>query len=139
MRYSYVPESDAAHEARMRPWLTSEREIVPPPLVPARPPLGPHEFADKRQAGTLGRTAMDRGWQVRPLYYRAHDGAEYCALRMMAGPLRAVATWVRPVGAGSWASDVAYAWDSDQRMIPRKINITELTSMIKQVGEVKSR
>jgi hypothetical protein len=136
MRYSYVPESDAAHEARIRPWMTSEREIVPPPLVSARLPAGPHEFADKRQAGTLGRTAMALGWQVEPVYFRAHDGTEYSAVRLKRGSLRAVATWTRPPGESKWASDVAYAWDSDQRMIPRSVGVTLLTSMIKQVGEV---
>ena len=132
MRYSYVPESEAAHAARIRPWLTSEREVVPPPLVSARAPLGPHEFADKRQAGSLGRLAIDLGWDVRAWYWQAHDGTETSCLQLASGVLRAVATWERPRGADSWAAKVAYAWRTDVQMVPSNVGITRLSALIRE-------
>jgi hypothetical protein len=136
MRYSYVPESEAAHSERIRPWMTRPRDVTPPPLIPARPPAGPAEFADKRQAGTLGKLAIDLGWRVEPWYWKAHDGTETCALRLGAGPRRAVATWERHAGAEAWASSVAYAWNTDMQRVPTKVNITQLTKLIKQIGAV---
>jgi hypothetical protein len=134
MRYSYVPESEAAHAARIRPWLTSERVIVPPPLVPARQPLGPHEFADKRAAAPFGRLAIGLGWRVLPWYWRAHNGTETCCLQLARGPLRAVATWERQLGAEAWASGVAYAWNTDLRTMPVNVGLRRLTALIREVG-----
>jgi len=137
MRYSYVPESHAAHEAQIAKaagLYNGSYEALGKPIVPARPPRGPHEFADKRQAGTLGRLAIPLGWRVRPLYAKGADGLEICVLRLARGPLRAVATWHRPPGADGWSADVAYAWRIDVEAFPANVGVQGLSKLIKELG-----
>lgn len=122
-------ESDHARAVYVPP-------VVEPPMVPARSPMGPGEIAGgggKKQATKLGRQAIDAGWLVEAVYWRAADGTEGCALRL-AGPgqMRAVATWARDGGkAGTlagWSADIAYAWRPGE--MPAKINHTALADLL---------
>lgn len=137
MRYAYVPESDAAHEAQLAALRADlPTPVLAPPLVPVRAPRAPAEFADKRQAGTLGKLAIGLGWRVRPLYWQAATGVETCCLQLACGSaVRAVATWERSPGEGGWASGVAYAWIDGVPDTMRKVGTRTLTQMIKQLGE----
>lgn len=111
-------------------------EPPPPPLVPARPPCGPHEFAgyQGRQAVGLGRKAVAAGWEVEARYWRAADRSEGCAVRLRKGPLRAVATWKRKADnrnpKSGWATDDAYAWRIDVQRFPTKLSHTDLEGLI---------
>jgi len=106
--------------------------VVPPPRVPARPPLNRGEFATR--AIRLGSVAMVKGWDLAPWYWTAHDGAEGCAVTFAKGMLRAVATWKRaPDLAGKltgWTADVAYAWRQDVARVPMKVTHTTLEGLI---------
>jgi hypothetical protein len=121
---------EAIEEAR-KPY---EPEVVPPPIVPARPPRGPHEYASSNRgmsAVKLGRHALAAGWVVEPAYWMAHDHSEGCALRLAKGTMRAVALWSRTAanagGAAGWKAEYAYAWRSDWTdRFPVKLNITDL-------------
>ena len=121
----------AAIEAARRPY---EPVVVPPPLIPARAPRGPAEFAVSERgmgAAKLGRHAVAAGWQAEPWYWQTHDRAEGCAVRLRKGPLRAVALWSRKaddVGKlTGWKAEYAYAWRTDMpERFPVKINITDL-------------
>jgi hypothetical protein len=107
---------------------------APPPLVPARAPRSAVEYAGHqgKQAVGLGRKARAAGWYVEPVYWRAADGSEGCAARLMHrdGTRRAVATWKRPADrAGTkagWAVDLAYYWVTDGRNFPTRMTHTEL-------------
>lgn len=115
-----------------------EPVVIPPPLVPARPPLGPAEYATSNRglsAVKLGRLAMARGWDISPWYWLAHDRSEGCALRLARGTLRAVALWSRPAsaagGTAGWKAEYAYAWRTDvAERLPAKLNITDLERLI---------
>jgi hypothetical protein len=121
--------SDAAKQVYVPP-------VVLAPLVPARPPASPLEFAGYggRQAVGLGRKAIDAGWDVSPWYWKAGDGGEGCAVRLTKGPLRAVATWSRkPAAAGTksgWSADLAYAWRSDVPGFPQEVTHTRLEELL---------
>jgi len=113
-------------------------EEVLPPLVPARLPWGPAEYAGgdgNKQATKLGRAAAERGWMAQPAYWRSATGDEGCAVQLAKGPLRAVATWKRPVAdfgkLTGWKVDCAYAWRVDVARIPTKLTHTELEGLIK--------
>lgn len=107
-----------------------------PPQVPARPPLDPGEFAgyQRKQAVGLGRQAVAAGWDVRPLYWRSHDGTEGCGVWLVKGVMRAVATWQRKPGKlgakSGWSADVAYAWRADVERFPTNLNHTDLERFI---------
>ena len=123
-----------AIEAARRPY---EPDVAPPPLVPARAPRAPHEFAGgdgKKQATKLGRGAVALGWSAEPWYWKDGFGNEGCAVRLRRGPLRAVATWKRKAEhAGEltgWAADVAYAWRTDVDRFPMKLTHTQLEGLI---------
>lgn len=141
MRYSYVPQSEAAHEADVTRCphchSTHTPEVVeapPPPLVRARPPAGPQEIADGRgQAMYVGRLARARGWLVYPTYYQAHDGSEVSLLSMRRDDLRAVASWQRPRG-GAWSSDVAYGWRHEMPGTMTKLGVRRLVEHLKRLG-----
>lgn len=141
MRYAYVPESDVAHEAQLAALRADiPGPVVQPPRVRARAPQGPAEFADKRQAGTLGRLALGRGWRVKAWYWQAADGTETCCLQLEREPLRAVVTWHRVATEdawqpASWASGVAYAWRTDLERIPENVGHRRLSELIKMTGE----
>jgi hypothetical protein len=130
MRREAEARSRAIEEAR-KPY---EPVVIPPPLVPARPPCGPHEYAVSNRgmsAVKLGRHAIAAGWVVEPAYWMAHDRNEGCALRLGKGAARAVALWSRTAAnAGSvagWKAEYAYAWRTDWLdRLPVKLNITEL-------------
>jgi hypothetical protein len=114
-----------------------EPEIVPPPLVPARPPYGPQEYATSNRgmsAAKLGRAAITAGWDVSPWYWQEHDGKEGCALRLARGELRAVALWSRSPSAvgmlSGWKTEYAYAWRADDARVPTKMTITILERLI---------
>lgn len=133
MRRDALAAREAIEEARR----AYEPDVAPPPLVRARPPYGPHEFAGgngKKQGTKLGRGAVALGWEAEPLYWRSGYGDEGCAVRLAKGPLRAVATWKRkPEAAGGltgWAADVAYAWRTDVQRIPIKLTHTQLEGLI---------
>lgn len=110
--------------------------VTGPPQVAARPPYGPGEFAGYRgkQAVGLGRRAMDKGWNVAPLYWRAFDGTEGCGVWLLKGPLRAFGTWKRAAGkvgaSTGWGTDIAYAWRSDVARFPTKLTHTQLDELI---------
>jgi hypothetical protein len=113
-------------------------EVVPAPLIPARPPFGPAEFAGgegQKQATKLGRGAIALGWDVSPWYWRSGYGDEGCALRLAKGPLRAVALWHRAAGnvgkLTGWKAEYAYAWRTDVERLPTKLNHTNLERLIR--------
>lgn len=115
----------------------AEPVAVAPPLVPARPPLAPTEFASTNRgmsAVKLGRKARELGWHVEPSYWVAGDRSEGCAVKFAKGELRAVALWRRPAAdAGKltgWKTDVAYAWRTDAGRFPTKITHTQLEGLI---------
>lgn len=123
------------------PVMQAEREVVVeeigPPLVPARPPHGPTEFAGAgggKQGSKLGRAAGRLGWTVSALYWQGFDGAEGCGVWLAKGELRAVALWKRAAeNAGKttgWAADVAYAWRTDVARFPTKLTHTDLERLI---------
>lgn len=122
-------ESDAARAVYVPP-------VPTPPQVAARRPQGPSEIAGAgggRQASKLGRAAIHAGWLVEPAYWRAYDGTEGCALRLLGpGGVRAVATWARKsgnVGAlAGWSADLAYAWRPGE--MPAKMNHTQLDELL---------
>jgi hypothetical protein len=138
LTYEQIMKRDAL--ARRAAIEEAHRSYVSPvtlaPIVPARPPYGPHEFAGYggRQAVGLGRKAVALGWEVSPWYWLAGDEHEGCALRLGKGPLRAVACWTRKAGnknpKSGWSADVAYAWRIDIQRIPTKLNHTELEGLI---------
>lgn len=122
--------------ARMRSIEEARRPYIPvivePPIVCARPPRGPQEFAgyQGRQAVGLGRVAAGRGFDVAPYYWKSGVGVEGCAVKGYRPTLAFVATWQRKPGK-SWGSDIAYLWNpSDRRSFPSKIGITELGEII---------
>lgn len=125
--------------ARMRSIEEARRPYVPvivePPIVCARPPRGPHEFAGYhgKQAVGLGRLAAGLEFDVAPYYWMSGERVEGCAVKgFRAVPALAfVATWQRKPGK-SWGSDIAYLWNpSDRRSAPLKIGITELEGIIR--------
>lgn len=133
MRRDAAARRQAIEDAR-KPY---EPEVVPPPLIPARAPLGPPEFAVSNRglgAAKLGREAVGRGWHAEPWYWREHDGTEGCAVRLAKGPLRAVAVWSRKaVDVGKltgWKAEFAYAWRADLARIPTKLNISDLERLL---------
>lgn len=123
--------------ARMRSIEEARRPYVPvivePPIVCARPPRGPHEFASYqgRQAVGLGRLAAGRGFDVAPYYWKSGAGVEGCAVKGFRPSIAFVATWERKLGKG-WATDVAYVWNpSDKRSLPVRTVITQLEDLIR--------
>lgn len=151
MRYAYVPESEAAHEAdaarcsvchsaygkhHPRPPKPTPWQKPPhPPLVAARPPQGPDEMAGGNgQAVSTGKLARRHGWQVWPTYFMAFDGSECCLLSMSHGPLRAIASWQRKPG-DSWAAETGYGWSVDLPGSMTRLSVTRLRAVIKTVGE----
>lgn len=123
--------------ARMRAMEESRRpyvvEVIPPPIVTARPPQGPHEFAHTKgkQAVGLGRSAARAGMDVAPYYWKSGTGIEGCAVKGHRPTLAFVATWERKPGA-SWAFATAYAWNpSDGMKGPIKVNSGQLLSLLK--------
>jgi hypothetical protein len=122
----------------LRPAEVVEDVVTGPPQVVARSPLAPGEFAgyQGKQAVGLGRKAIERGWDVAPWYWRAHDGSEGCAVALSRGPLRAVATWKRKAGSqgkgSGWGADVAYAWRTDANAFPTQIGHTQLEGLISE-------
>lgn len=108
------------------------------PMVPARPPRSPYEFAayQGRQAAGLGRQAVAAGFQVAPIYWRAGDGSEGCAVKgRRAQTFAFVATWKRPAGrsgtTAGWGADIAYVWNpQDRTHMPSKITHTQLEEML---------
>lgn len=103
------------------------------PIVPARPPRGPQEFASSRgrQAAGLGRLAAAAGMDVAPYYWRSAAHVEGCAVKGYRPTLAMVATWERRPGKG-WATDVAYVWNpSDKRSFPVRTTITQLEDIIR--------
>lgn len=125
-----------AIEAARAPYVP---EVVLLPIVPARPPYGPHEFAggDGNKQGTkLGRGAVALGWHAAPFYWMTGDGDEGCAVRLSKGPLRAVALWSRKAAdvgkLTGWKAEYAYAWRADaEGRWPTKLSHTELEGLIK--------
>lgn len=104
------------------------------PIVCARPPRGPHEFAGYhgKQAVGLGRLAAGLGFDVAPYYWMSGERVEGCAVkgyRAVPG-LAFVATWKREPSK-SWATDVAYAWNPGGREGPARVTVTELEEIIR--------
>lgn len=133
MRREAVARRQAIEEAR-KPY---EPEVIPPPLVPARRPYGPTEFAggDGSKQGTkLGRGAVKLGWTAEPYYWRSGYGDEGCAVRLAKGPMRAVALWHRAAAdvgkLTGWKAEYAYAWRVDVARMPTKLTHTELERLI---------
>jgi hypothetical protein len=119
--------------ARMRDGVDAAEAIAPlPPLVPARPPQGVHEFAGYRgkQAVGMGRRAVAAGMDVAPYYWKSGAGVDGCAVKGWRAGFAFVATWKRPPGR-SWAGDVAYAWAPDERGFPIKMTHTSLLELIR--------
>lgn len=127
----------ARDEKRHLEELAAMPDAVRPPIVPARPPCGPHEIAgyQGRQAVGLGRKATALAWDVEAWYWLAGDRSEGCAVRLRKGPLRAVATWTRKAGnknpRSGWAVDVAYAWRIDVERPATKLTHTDLEGLIR--------
>jgi hypothetical protein len=122
-----------AEEAR-KPY---EPKRTPPPLVPARPPQRPEEYATSNRglsAAKLGRKAVELGWEANALYWVGHDGAEGCGLWVAKGSLRAVALWKRKAeqagNLAGWGTDIAYAWRTDIDRFPTKLTHTDLEGLI---------
>jgi hypothetical protein len=121
----------AAYEAAHAPYVPV---VVPPPLVPARPPQGPHELASYqgRQAAGLGKRAAAAGWAVSAHYWQVHDGSEGCAVKMAKADLFAVATWKRKPGKqgskSGWEADIAYGVRRGDA--PVKLTHTQLEGVI---------
>lgn len=139
MRYPNVPGSDAAHDADAARCAVCRGTHAPspppgqtlPPLIPARPPIGPQEIASGRgQALSVGSAARRAGWRVFPSYAMAHDGTETCLLSFARGDWRAVATWERPPG-GEWGTDIAYGWVRGRPGTLTRLGIRALTSVLK--------
>lgn len=119
----------AIEEAR-RPYIPVS---VPTPIVAARPPQDPGEFAGARgaQAVGLGHRAVTAGMDVAPYYWKSGTGIEGCAVKGYRPGLAFVATWKRVPGK-SWSVDVAYLWNpSDRRSFPSRIKLTELLTVIR--------
>lgn len=124
-----------AYEAATRPY---EPERIPPPLVPARAPAGPDEYAVSNRgigAAKLGRLAIGLGWDAEPWYWQEHDQKQGCALKLARDELRAVAVWSRAAkdigGATGWKAEYAYAWRADVKdRFPTRITITDLERLI---------
>lgn len=110
-------------------------EVIRPPLIPARRPLGPAEIAgyQGKQAVGLGRAAAARGWLVEASYALEADGTEFCAVKLARGDLRAVATWTRPAGRqggkSGWRAELAYGWQLGT--MPVKLDVTKLETIIR--------
>jgi hypothetical protein len=135
MRYSYVPESEAADKLGNRCPVCllaygkgvepTEPARCPGPLVPARPAQGPQEIADGNgQAMSTGLLAVKHGWHVEPWYYRQHDGTEVSALRMARDVARGVVLWQRLPGE-KWSFDLAYGWLPGVPDTMRKLGIAD--------------
>ena len=112
MRYSYVPESDAAHEA-YNPWAVP-LEQFPAPLVTSRESMA-LTFPLPAACASLAEFAREQGWEVRMQYaqgYSPHGttgrpGAlkDSIALRFGAHPLterQAYAVYERTASGGAW-------------------------------------
>ena len=135
MRRAAEARKRAIEDAR-KPY---EPEVAPPPLIPARPPAGPHEFAGgdgNKQATKLGRGAVALGWHAEPWYWMSGYGDEGCAARLWKGPLRAVALWSRSAASAGltvgWKADIAYAWRADVTdRFPTKLTHTDLERLIR--------
>jgi hypothetical protein len=134
-----VPMTEAELAARVAAAVPGT-EIVErrPPQVPARPPRGPEEVAGgtrKAAAVKLGKLARAAGWRVRPMYWRAGDGTEGCALQL-AGPdnMRAVALWERPAGhvgeLTGWGAKLAYAWRPGSGTFPVKVAHADIEKLL---------
>lgn len=133
LRRDAMARRQAIEDAR-KPY---ESPVVLPPLVPARAPYGPQEFAggDGNKQGTkLGRGAVALGWRVEPCYWQAGTGDEGCALRLAKGPLRAVALWERKAAdvgkLTGWKAEYAFAWRADVARFPTKMTHTDLERLI---------
>jgi hypothetical protein len=112
-------------------------KIVLPPIVPARPPLSPGEFAgwQGKQAVGLGRRAAGSGFDLMPLYWLAGDETEGCAVKGQHAAFCFVATWKRAAGrrgsASGWGADIAYAWHPGDRQIPARMTHTDLERLFR--------
>lgn len=121
----------AKYEAEHAPYVPV---VIPPPLIPARAPAGPHELAGYggRQALGLGRKAIEAGWEVSAHYAMRHDGEEFCAVKMQRGDLFAVATWTRKPGKqggkSGWEADIAYGVRRGDA--PVKLTHTQLEGVV---------
>jgi hypothetical protein len=134
-----VPMTEAELAARVAA-AVPDTEVVEhrPPQVVARLPHGPAEVAGgtrKAAAVKLGKLARAAGWRVQPMYWRAGDGTEGCALRL-AGPdnVRAVALWERPAGhvgeLTGWGAKAAYAWRPGSGTFPVKVTHADIEKLL---------
>lgn len=127
-----VPLTEAELVARVEQ--VTDRDVIERPQVAARSPQGPQEIAGgtgNKQAVKMGRAAASGGWRVAARFWRAHAGAEGCAVTLTRGTARAVAFWARPDSGASWKTDDAYAWDVVTPGSFTKVNHTKLGEMIK--------
>jgi hypothetical protein len=117
-----------ALEQAKRPYIPV---TMPEPIVAARAPQGPQEFAGYHglQAVGLGNRAAERGMDVAPFYWRSGTGVDGCAVKGYRPDWSFVATWERKPGK-SWGFDVGYAWDRSGRG-PVAVGYTALVGMIK--------
>jgi hypothetical protein len=98
--------------------------ITKPPMVVARPPLQPSEFAgyQGRQAVGIGRLAIAKGMDIAPYYWCSGVGVHGCAVKGYRPGLAFVATWKRKPKVKGWSFDIAYAWNpSDRRTGPTRL------------------
>lgn len=104
MRYSYVPESDAAHDA-YDPWAIG-RAVMAPPSVTSRHPW-PADVVPPSSVRALGLLAQDNGWTVELCYSRRFDEqiiSVRCDHEMPSDVrLRAVALYRKATARGAWA------------------------------------
>lgn len=109
------------------------KQAAPVPLVTARAPRGPDEFAAGRAVG-IGQAAAARGMQVAPYYWKSGTCVEGCAVKGRGPALAFVATWERKPGT-SWSFALAYVWNPGDRSTgPVKVNYGELERVIRERG-----
>lgn len=119
--------TEALEEAK-RPYIPV---TMPEPVIPVRPPYGPHEFAGYRgrQAVLLGRRAAVAHMDVAPYFWKSGLGVEGCAVKGFRRDTFAfVATWERKIGA-SWGFNVAYWWRPGGKPAV-KVTYTEILELL---------
>lgn len=123
-----------ALEESHRPYVV---ETVLAPVVSARAPRGPEEFAGYggKQAAGLGRLAAGRGMDVAPYYWKSGAGIEGCAVKAYRPTLALVATWQRKVRGPrdrGWLFDIAYCWNpGDRSRGPVKMKLAALEEIVR--------
>jgi hypothetical protein len=145
MRYHYVPESDAAHEA-YDPW-TAERPPFPAPEVTSRDPW-PKGWVMPAAALSLASDARGWGWQAVTQYARGQmphaitgrpgTPAHTVAVRL-GGHARtdrqAYAVYRSPVSRPAWTWSSVQIWGPDLPPFGQ-CGVTELREWLSLAGDV---